>query len=401
VTVRAMIALVSEQRMQNILPCLQKGAGFAEVWLVRSREGDNPDSHLARARDNTARVLAPVAVHDAQPAVDAFAVGQVRDVVRGVAQTLAARGLQPVVNFTGGTKCMSVGAYLAAVEVGCIALYVDTQNERLLWYHPDGQVIVTPFSLERMSIDRYLRAYGMTVVREGAAEEIRRTEAVVDHIVTYWPRNRSLIDWWVEACRQSEERSRRSEDPGIRPPNMAQVFNGRLVDYLVRAGLMVRRGERLYPSPEGYQFFVRGRWLELVAFRLLRKAAEADGMVDELLWDVAVARLEDVDAGIPEQDRVLNELDVAVVTRGKLLVLECKSGSLRGEDALNKLQALQLRLGSFAQIYLVTSSPRGDIPESVLNRARAYRIRGLISGDEFSSLADLVLGRSAAVPGRS
>ncbi len=44
-----------------------------------------------------------------------------------------------VVNFTGGTKCMSVGAFLAAREAGVMALYVDTANERLIWFHPDRQ----------------------------------------------------------------------------------------------------------------------------------------------------------------------------------------------------------------------------------------------------------------------
>ncbi|AEG14088.1 hypothetical protein Desku_0466 [Desulfofundulus kuznetsovii DSM 6115] len=44
-----MIALASEQRMQNVIPVFQKGLGFEKVYLIRSIDADQPGSHFARA----------------------------------------------------------------------------------------------------------------------------------------------------------------------------------------------------------------------------------------------------------------------------------------------------------------------------------------------------------------
>ncbi|NPV30456.1 MAG: hypothetical protein HPY58_12575 [Firmicutes bacterium] len=57
---RAMIALVSEQRMQNVIPCYQAGAAYAEVHLVRSLQADDPGLPHARARLDTIGVLEQV-----------------------------------------------------------------------------------------------------------------------------------------------------------------------------------------------------------------------------------------------------------------------------------------------------------------------------------------------------
>jgi len=192
---RAMVALVSGQRMQNVIPCFQKGLEFAEVHLVRSREADVAGSSMARAWRDTRDTLAnAAAVHDAEPAIDAYDVRPARETVRAIIEHLYARGLEPVVNFTGGTKCMAVGAYLAAVEAGCVALYVDTQNERLLWYFPDGRVIAGPFDLKRVDISLYLKAYGLTVSQHGRPELVLRLAPLLETVLAFWPRCASRLE---------------------------------------------------------------------------------------------------------------------------------------------------------------------------------------------------------------
>lgn len=124
---QAMIALVSEQRMQNIIPCYQEGLAFAEVHLVRSLEAETPGNALSRAWRDTKRALEnAVQVWDVPPPVDAFNVSAARAAVKAAIEQLTSKGLRVAVNFTGGTKCMSVGAFLAAMEAGCLAFYVDT-----------------------------------------------------------------------------------------------------------------------------------------------------------------------------------------------------------------------------------------------------------------------------------
>ncbi|MGB3218320.1 MAG: hypothetical protein WBD79_13065, partial [Anaerolineae bacterium] len=68
-----MIALVSEQRMQNIIPMLQANASYDRIWLVRSTDADMPGSRFAKAWQNTSDVLKTVCeVESAEPAVCAY-----------------------------------------------------------------------------------------------------------------------------------------------------------------------------------------------------------------------------------------------------------------------------------------------------------------------------------------
>lgn len=54
------------------------------------------------------------------------------DAVKAGIEWLRARGLVPVINFTGGTKLMSIGAFYAAVSASVSSLYVDGENEILV-----------------------------------------------------------------------------------------------------------------------------------------------------------------------------------------------------------------------------------------------------------------------------
>jgi hypothetical protein len=49
-------------------------------------------------------------------------------VIKAAIQQARGAGQTPVVNFTGGTKLMSIGAYAAALDQKALSLYVDTSD---------------------------------------------------------------------------------------------------------------------------------------------------------------------------------------------------------------------------------------------------------------------------------
>ncbi|MGQ9512227.1 Card1-like endonuclease domain-containing protein [Thermodesulfitimonas sp.] len=374
-SVQAMIALVSEQRMQNIIPCYQKGLTFTEVHLVRSLEAETPGSSLSRAWQNTKEVLKDmVRVQDAEPAVDAFNVGAAQATIRAAIEQLTGKDLRVVVNFTGGTKCMSVGAFLAAMETGCPALYVDTDHERLVWYHREQQIAEHKFDLRPITVSFYLAAYGLTCKEPEQQEQPQRLSKLIDLILAFWPRCVSILEEWAEVAKK------KSELPSsLRESNL---FVNQFINLLFRFELLDNKNGKLIFTKDGVDF-ITGDWLELTVYHLLRSHSKGVGAsFDDVQWSVKA-----------ELEKVENELDVVLTRRGQLFVIECKSGDLRGsasQATLNKLEALRYRLGRFARLVFVTSRPAGEVPSFFKARAKEYGIKSVVAREDLMRLPELL-----------
>ncbi len=388
-----MIALVSGQRMQNIIPCFQRGLEFAEVHLVRSREADIPGSSLAWAWRDTKNVLASkIRVQDVDPAIDAYDIRAAGKAVGEVLARLRSRGLEPVVNFTGGTKCMAVGAYLAAVEAGCTALYVDTNNERLLWYESAGRMREETFALDRLTADIYLQAYGWQVSDRGKPELVRRCQGIVQLISENWPACVPVFDEWAKSFELSRICNQKAKHAYVElPGTVAPALSARLAQLALGAGLLEKRSGALVPTDDGCQIFKQGRWLELFVLHILQQRLRSPETLNEIWWDVKIDRLQENLPAAPEQAGLHNELDVIFMRRGQLYVIECKSGPLRKDGYLNKLQAMLKLLGGFARIYFATSQPGDKVSETFREWARTYEVKGIYAQENLSEIGRLAV----------
>ncbi|MGQ9496780.1 MAG: Card1-like endonuclease domain-containing protein [Desulfotomaculales bacterium] len=380
-----MIALVSEQRMQNIIPCYQKGLTFTEVHLVRSLEAETPGSSLSRAWQNTKEVLKDmVRVQDVEPAVDAFNVGAAQATIRAAIEQLTGKGLWVVVNFTGGTKCMSVGAFLAAMETGCPALYVDTDHERLIWYNREQQIAEHKFDLRPITVPFYLAAYGLTCKEPEQQEQPQRLSKLIHLILKFWPLCVPILEELAEvAKKKSELPSSLRESHEFANEFINLLFQFKLLDE--------KNGKRIF-TKDGVDF-ITGDWLELTVYHLLRSHSKGVGAsFDDVQWSVK-AELEKVGN---ELEKVENELDVVLTRRGQLFVIECKSGDLRGsarQATLNKLEALRYRLGRFTRLVFVTSRPAGEVPSSFKARVKEYGIKFVVARENLKRLPELLAGQ--------
>ena len=187
-----MIGLASGQRMQNIIPVYHGGTAINKVMLVSSTDADDPGSNLGKALSDTMAVLASssmaVEVKKITPSVDACSVDSTRELIGKLIEGESSSSI--VVNFTGGTKCMSIGAFMAAREAGVMALYVDTAHERLLWFHPDGRIERELFDLGgRLTIADYFRANGRPINEEKSAKQALSKNALslAEELLHLWP----------------------------------------------------------------------------------------------------------------------------------------------------------------------------------------------------------------------
>lgn len=406
---QAMIALVSEQRMQNIIPCYQKGLAFTEAHLVRSLEAEVSGSSLARAWRDTKRALkVTVQVQDVAPAVDAFNVSAARAAVKAAIEQLTSKGLRVAVNFTGGTKCMSVGAFLAAMEAGCPAFYVDTDHERFLWYGPDREVEERKFDLRPITAPLYLAAYGLTC--KESQEEPQQLSKLLDLILAFWPQCVPTLEEWAELAKKGQKLG---PYPSLQP---SSLFANQFISLLLRYKLLDDKNGKFNFTKRGVDFLA-GDWLELLVYHLLRsRTKSAPAAFDDIRWSVKFERMEsEPDKQLQEKggveneldvvptrvaaarqnknNKVENELDVVLTLRGQLFVIECKSGDLKGragQAMLNKLEALRSRLGRFARLIFVTSRLNSEIPAPFRARAQEYGIRQIVTREDLTRLPALL-----------
>ena len=363
-----MIALVSEQRMQNIIPAFQKDAHFGRVWLVRSTDADDPDSRFGKALRDTRQALeASLTIQLAEPSVGAYGIEETQRIVSGI---IAGAPQDVVINFTGGTKCMSVGAYLAAQNAGATALYVDTANEKLVWFHPGGRVEEQGFDLaKRLTVRIYLQANNRRVdedrTRQNALPESHH--AAARELLTLWPRCRDTL----HALGAEVSRG------GIAPEERVDA----------ETVTLLHRDRFLEQTPQGWQVsssgrnFLGGKWLDSMAYVLL----EDSGLFDVVQPDL---RLQGVEI----------ELYVLATRNGQLAVLECKSGELGGQTTLNKLQTLGRSLGTFARTFFVTSRTTAQVDQAFRERARQYGVGEIITSDTLLKAADTIKNKMRGTP---
>lgn len=363
---RMMIALLSEQRMQNIIPILQRGADYGQLLLIRSTDADVPSSRFSQALQQTTEALKDVVdVSTVDPSVDAYEIARTHAIVSALLGGGAA-----VVNFTGGTKCMSIGAYVAASQTGVDAVYVDTANEELVWFLADGRVEKERFDLAgRLTVRIHLRANGKVVDEERTQRysldqpSISAARCVLDR----WP---SCLDG-LEAFGAAISRGQnRLPESGL---------ESSLADTLQGAGLIRERTGGWEATKKGRPFLT-GRWLDALVYTYLKDS----GDFDDVALDLGLKGIE-------------NELDVLAARGAQLALIECKSGDLGGQTTLNKLQAIRSGFGTFTRTFFVSSRTRDQIEPAFRDRAREYGVREIITRESLPEVANLIRDRLRGV----
>jgi hypothetical protein len=217
----------------------------------------------------------------------------------------------------------------------------------------------------------YLKAYGLTVSEHGDQERARRLTPLLELILAFWPQCAPQLEVWTGEVKD------RKKNSVLRLVAGSGLFGERFLGGLAENGLLERDVNGFRPTDGGVRFLT-GEWLELLVYRLLRRrpAGRKKGF-DHVWWQVKLAGVE-------------NELDVAATGRGRLVVIECKSGDPGGQETLNKLQALRHRLGLFARLCFVTSRPADGVSCAFRERAEEYGIRDIITRENLLKIAEIL-----------
>jgi hypothetical protein len=411
----ALIQLISEQTVQNLLP----------ICALQ------PHTLIHLTTDRTALRSTLIKEAATSVGIDAYfervrlsdmpRIAETGRAVQRCIETARQQGFLPVLNFTGGTKLMSIGAYQKAADLSCPSFYVDTLSSHFI----DGNTAPgladifggdLSFSSLRevLSLDMLVVANGHRSVSKGRPWRLFLPSA---HAFRAHPSDTKLLQNEIHRKSGLFPGGLEPRSPADWVPLLSTPFYvpAKLLDPLLESGLLVQgpRPETALlpqePLPELHSLcspvknesyreryfaaiapvqqaktFLEGGWWEV----LVAEAMDRSGVFRDLRWSACVT----------QQNGVELEEDVLAVTGTEAVCVSCKSSGyrLRLHPALEELNSRAKAIGgSFTKAFLAVASASPPQLESVRARARELRIQILTpdSLHSLSSFAEPLRGR--------
>jgi len=372
-----MISLVSDQRMQNVIPVLQDMAVWNRIFLVLSkdRRTQQPHPRFKQSAQDLKAVLETdkrtVIISDEY--IDPYSIGSTDKVVTALIQQLGADNTV-MVNISGGTKPMAIGALRAAQSAGVPSLYTNTEDNEILWLAPDGSIRSEEIKVLGLDVALYIRAYGAEIASALRVDDLPKdrrfwAEFIGDnHRMLY----KRII---VQVDRAITEAHRAKTGFPVRcrvSPTRNQLP---LIQRLTDAGLWTwdKNTEEIIVSDPMITQFLHGGWIEAYVASQMQNS----GLFDEVLLNVTLKGMD-------------GEIDLAAVRNGKLVLIECKSNVQRSEQ-LNKLDAFRRRLGGpFAKAFYARAGD--EYADSIRAQCKKIQLDGVFFGEELQSIGRQIGG---------
>lgn len=338
---RSMILLVSGQPMANLLTALDPALGINNVHLIVS--GDMRASGHA---DRLVQVLEGrgLSCHWHDGVSDPFAPGQMRAIVQPI---LAGGADAFVVNLTGGTKPMALGAYQAAQDAGVQdIIYLDHDRGRIHFLDSDNRPPLAASA--ELSPEEVVCAHGFTgkSTRPGhSSGQLALAQLLFERLqggdLHAWNR---LMDAARRECAHGQNWVP-SPVAIVRAGTSARAaspWNREALDAVLTAACRRQYcgwdGQTLTIDHAADHQFLAGGWFELVAQAALEQLAPVLGLRD-IRANFEVAAM----AGSTGKP-VRNEVDIIAMQGRHLLVFECKTLRATGTDREQKMQEIFYKL---------------------------------------------------------
>jgi len=410
----------------KIMVCLISGQHVPNLLSIRS-ENPVPDrlvlivTPLMKARDKHNQLLNALAAggldyrtrHDIRDLSKEDSISETHDLLKSIYKEHLKDEL--VVNLTGGTKPMCIGAYEFSREKNLRTLYVPEGNQREAIDLLRGSTVALKHQL---SIAEFLEGYGFSVQNPGDLERSReRAENLFDlsALLTANSEDHGLrgmlgtIQRLMQEKRDSDRKGWNREGLILTEDSNVHLENETLRSRIAEGLGLETRGSIFLGSLEKHKVeFLAGKWLEVFVWGMLKPFLE-----DERIWDlnqgvrVGLAHSSTDRRIFPGED---NDLDVAFMMNQSLCIVECKTGGQEhdpaGKDVLYKIEAIKSGLRALrVRTYLATTSDnvidplKGGIKEPLMRRADIYDCK-IIAGEKPRELAELYFLKSSRLPER-
>ena len=396
----ALISLISDQPMPNVMAVLQRERNeqteenlqrFTHLEFIVSADQHGLSNYDRRFDEICKRIEAYFTKRgystSRRPPVDPYNLGAILHACQQAVEALQQKKYTVVFNITGGTKIMSLAAYLCAQLNHLEAIYVDSRDRFLISISPTNDLkstLKTEISLsEKKPLDEelfceidvptYLSLYGREIntwvqVDELDEKEITQAQIIAAHYATLRKR---LVDL------------QKAVDKAYKDKTLAWPFQMQLekvtkrekaaLEHLNTSGIISwEQAASILACNKPQKDFLKGRWLEVYALYTLAKSGlfhDVRGNVKIKGWD--------------------GECDVVLTVNAQLAIIECKSEA-RLSEQLAKIRAIQFeRGGLFGRSFFIRS---GETDPTTIKHADFYRIDKVIDAVDLPKLIEIVAG---------
>ena len=407
-----MMVIASGQTIPNLLPLLALGEKPVHLYVAVSSSGE-----ARMSAKNIKRVAAlleiPVSEYRGTPTAP---LAEVQEFARQCFTTIRREkpGARIIVNATGGTKIMSSG-FASALGPSGEVIYCDTANDRIEYFSPQGRA-ARSLPTDLLDLETYLLAQGQRIAArqsdssdwlEGMQSRKELTRYFVDALSGKNP-VKAADD--IAAFNGAVYKALRDKFGNSHWNPQIEIYNvsPASLQQVVSSGLLLNgppeppgsRSALLELSSKAAAQYLAGGWLEEYCALTMQALS-----IPRQNWGCGV-KIVPID--VPAEKNgdsdgpSLNELDLAVVWRNRLLIVECKTGKqLQGKESqsiLNKLEAIRnYAAGSFGTGWLINVRHL-EAESPALERAKAYRIT-LHEREAIAALPQLIelwMGRKLA-----
>ncbi|MFB3764597.1 MAG: Card1-like endonuclease domain-containing protein [Methanotrichaceae archaeon] len=303
-----------------------------------------------------------------------------------------------IINLTGGTKPMSIGAYEFSKEKGLRTLYIAEGNQSHATDLLGGPSVALS---HKISTAEFLAGYGFDLLNVAGLKESEERAWLYKDLASLLAKNNEDED-----LRSFLARLQDFKEAKIKLDDDDWEKNGLLLSeedcvYLDNDYLRNKIAAQFGLSTVGSKFigrleknaaeFLTGKWLEVFVWSQLLPFVDKG-----IIWDLHLG----VNAGLngPGEN---NDLDVSFMRDQSLCIVECKTGGQRHDpeanDVLYKIEAVKSGPKALrVETYLATTSDnvkdphRRGIKEKLLRRSKIYGC-SIIPGWKIKEIADLYL----------
>ena len=402
----------------KIMVCLISGQHVPNLLSIRS-EDPVPDrlvlivTPLMRAREKHNQLLNALAAggldyesrHDIENLTKEDSIHEIHELLKKIHKDHLNDEL--IVNLTGGTKPMYIGAYEFSKEKHLRTLYVPEGNQH------EAKDLLRDLSVDlkhRLSTAEFLEGYGFGVLNPGdlkisreRAEDLFELAALLT-ANSEDPGQRGMlgrIQNLMEEKKKNDWMGWNRDGLILTEESNVYLDNEPLRSKIAsKLGLKTRDSMLLGSLDKHRVEFLAGKWLEVLVWGMLNRFVDKD-----LIWDLNQGVR--VGKAFPGED---NDLDVTFMMNQSLCIVECKTGGQEhdpaGKDVLYKIEAIKSGLRAIrVKTYLATTSDnvidpqKGGIKEPLLRRADIYDCK-IIAGGKLRELAELYFLKSPKLPER-
>lgn len=275
-------------------------------------------------------------------------------------------------NFTGGTKLMSMAFLQTFNSFGLDSFYLNVEDNNIIIVKDikNKKQISEPIEV-KPSIKNYLLAYGYEIDERLStiSSPILNTQEIRDFIdrialkPSVYKNAIATLNYWATMAEEKKQLFWDNCEINDEALNC-------MIEYLVQTDLITFVKGKITFKNEESRFFLNGGWLEIYVLREIQKAG-----FKECAANIRLIKKAD------------NEIDVAFLNNGHLNIIECKTCNMSQktevEKILDKLAVFQRFGGNTTKTYLVSFQ---KVNEKVKQNAVANKKVTIIDDDSIKNL---------------